>query len=102
MTIPVCEEFLQQTQRFGVERSAMQPSFGMAESCTCMTYNNEFHLYPASRLDRSTFVNLGPPVPGVEIRIADADNKTVLEDTIGRFQIRGAYLYQFIAIYNNL
>ena len=32
MTIPVCEDFLEQTQRLGVRRAAMQPSFGMAEA----------------------------------------------------------------------
>eukprot|EP00438_Fugacium_kawagutii_P017788 Skav205871 [mRNA] locus=scaffold766:203256:215658:+ [translate_table: standard] len=31
VTIPVCEAFLEQTQRFGVPRNSMQPSFGMAE-----------------------------------------------------------------------
>ena len=60
----MCEDFLEQTQRLGVRRAAMQPSFGMAEAalawavlvllfhkepslgrleaCTCMTYNNRF------------------------------------------------------------
>eukprot|EP00747_Dinoflagellata_sp_TGD_P004517 gnl/TRDRNA2_/TRDRNA2_111527_c1_seq1.p1 gnl/TRDRNA2_/TRDRNA2_111527_c1~~gnl/TRDRNA2_/TRDRNA2_111527_c1_seq1.p1 ORF type:complete len:254 (-),score=30.39 gnl/TRDRNA2_/TRDRNA2_111527_c1_seq1:4-654(-) len=55
-----------------------------------MTYNNEFETLPATRLGRSTFVNLGPPVPGVEIRITDDENRVVSEETVGRFQIRGA------------
>ncbi|CAE7253042.1 pksJ [Symbiodinium sp. CCMP2456] len=89
VTIPVCEDFLEQTQRFGVRRAAMQPSFGMAEACTCMTYNNRFEVCGASRLGRPTFVNLGPPVPGIEIRIADDNGETLPEEEIGRFQIRG-------------
>lgn len=89
VTLPVCEEFLEQTRRFGVPRSAMQPAFGMAEACTCMTYNNEFDRRPFSRLGRTAFANLGPPVPGVEIRIAGEENETLAEDKIGHLQIRG-------------
>eukprot|EP00439_Symbiodinium_sp_Y106_P025401 s5968_g3.t1 len=89
VTIPVCEDFLEQTQRLGVRRAAMQPSFGMAEACTCMTYNNRYEVSGASRLGRPTFVNLGPPVPGIEIRIADENGETLPEEEIGRFQIRG-------------
>lgn len=44
----------------------------------------------ASRLGRSAFVNLGPPVPGIAIRIASDDNATLPEEEVGRFQIRGA------------
>ncbi|CAE7225092.1 pksJ [Symbiodinium natans] len=43
----------------------------------------------ASRLGRPTFVNLGPPVPGIEIRIANEEGDTLAEQEIGRFQIRG-------------
>eukprot|EP00435_Cladocopium_sp_Y103_P073523 s165_g44.t1 len=89
VTIPVCEAFLEQTKRFGVARHTMQPSFGMAEACTCMTYNNQFEVAAASRLGRSAFVNLGPPVPGIAIRIASDENETLPEEEVGRFQIRG-------------
>ena len=44
----------------------------------------------ASRLGRSAFVNLGPPVPGIAIRIAGDDHETLPEEEVGRFQIRGA------------
>src|SRR5262249_31044850 len=44
------------------------------------------------------FVDLGPPIPGVQIRITDAQNQVVSEGEIGRLQIRGdvttrGYLY---------
>ena len=45
----------------------------------------------ASRLGRSAFVNLGPPVPGIEIRIAGEEGETLLEEEVGRFQIRGLW-----------
>jgi len=90
VTMPVCEDFLDHVAPLGVRRNAMQPAFGMAEACTCMTYNNAFEECSATRLGRTAFVNLGPPVPGVEIRIADDENCTLPEESVGRFQIRGA------------
>jgi amino acid adenylation domain-containing protein len=86
----------------------MQPAFGMAEVCTCMTYVNDFNinsgvhwflksslsgaLQPAAPESPSAaaFVDLGPPVPGVQIRITDAQNNVLPEGRIGRFQIKGS------------
>ena len=116
VTLPVVREFSTRVAPFGVAQNAMQPSFGMAEACTCMTYANDFTvatcvhrflksslagvLQPGTVEDTSTiaFVDLGPPIPGVQIRIADSKNRVVPEGTIGRFQIKGdvitrGYLY---------
>lgn len=107
VTVPVTREFLHATAAFGVREAAMQPAFGMAEVCTCMTYANGFSLATGSRRflkssldgplrssnrpeDAATeFVSLGGVSPGVAIRIANADNHTLPEGTIGRLQIRG-------------
>lgn len=108
VTERVVGAFLRAAEPFGVRAAAMQPAFGMAEACTCMTYANDFD--PARDVHRvarsaaggalefgrvedsagTSFVDLGPPIPGVEIRIADADAQVVPEGTIGRLQIRGA------------
>jgi len=116
VTLPVVSEFLRRTAPFGITPRMMQPSFGMAEACTCMTYTNDFSvqsgvhrflkstlgglLQPTTTEDASTitFVDLGPPVPGVQIRITDSQNQVVPEGKIGRFQIKGdvitrGYLY---------
>ncbi len=107
VTLPVTKEFLELTRRFGIDENVMQPAFGMAEVCTCMTYCNDFsveksvhHIKKASlntqleRMEQSDihtvdFIDLGPPSPGIEIRITDKENNTVNENVIGRFQIRG-------------
>ncbi|HEV2471792.1 MAG TPA: AMP-binding protein, partial [Chthonomonadales bacterium] len=116
VTLPVVRDFLKATAAFGVAEACLQPSFGMAEACTCMTYTNDFSvehgvhrirksslsrdLLFASESERDTidFVDLGPPTPGVQIRITDGQNRLVPEGRIGRFQIKGAvitpgYLY---------
>lgn len=107
VTLPVIREFLEQTKSFGVVPGMMQPAFGMAEVCTCMTYQNNFSLETGThRLIKSSlqgnlelasiedanvieFVRLGSPVPGVDIRITDEQNKLLPEGVIGRFQIKG-------------
>ncbi|HLE43799.1 MAG TPA: AMP-binding protein, partial [Methylomirabilota bacterium] len=110
VTLEVVRDFLRRLAPFGVRPRAMQPAFGMAEVCTCMTYQDRFdldggvHWVAKSSLgsaleilagegERRTaipFVDLGPPVPGVQIRITDAQNGLLPEGVIGRLQIRGA------------
>ncbi|WP_151737534.1 non-ribosomal peptide synthetase [Paenibacillus tengchongensis] len=108
VTLPVIKEFLDATRAFGVAEQVMQPAFGMAEVCTCMTFCNDFsrdvhavhvlksslhghiELVGESQLhDALTFVSSGRTVRGVEIRIVDGHNKILPEGVIGRFQIRG-------------
>jgi acyl-CoA synthetase (AMP-forming)/AMP-acid ligase II/NAD(P)-dependent dehydrogenase (short-subunit alcohol dehydrogenase family)/acyl carrier protein len=90
VTLPVVREFLRLTEPFGVPSDAIQPAFGMAEVCTCMTYQNHFSLDAgARRIGTSAFVDLGPPVPGVQIRITDNENHLLPEDVVGRLQIKG-------------
>ncbi|HEY9510779.1 MAG TPA: condensation domain-containing protein, partial [Verrucomicrobiae bacterium] len=107
VTLPVVRDFLRATARFGVRESVMQPAFGMAEVCTCMTYANDFNvetgarrflksslnreLEPASgdSTEAAEFVSLGKVSPGISIRITDSDNEVLPESWIGRFQIKG-------------
>jgi nonribosomal peptide synthetase DhbF len=108
VTLSVVRDFLRMLAPFGVRTEAMQPAFGMAEVCTCMTYANDFsvdkgvHRVLKSSLSGdlqltdhedlatvTTFVDLGPPVRGVQIRITDGQNRPVREGVIGRFQIKG-------------
>lgn len=107
VTLPVIREFLELVAPFGVSPQAMQPAFGMAEVCTCMTYQNQFdyesgvHRIVKSSLgsqlkqasgneaEAIEFIDLGRPVPGVQIRITDQDNQLVAEGVVGRLQIKG-------------
>jgi nonribosomal peptide synthetase DhbF len=107
-TLPVIRDFLRLTAPFGITLRAMQPAFGMAESCTGIAYNNHFDLGTSvHRVAKSSlggvlehtfpddpgsipFIDLGRPIPGVKIRIVDADDRLVPQGVIGRMQIRGA------------
>ncbi|SUP03195.1 Polyketide synthase PksJ [Legionella maceachernii] len=105
----VCDLFLHRVARYGVEQAVMQPAFGMAEACTCMTYLNDYSSSTSTLFIKKTslsghlelseegddaigFVNLGTVMPGVAIRITDAQNRILPELVIGRFQIHGAVI----------
>lgn len=102
---PVVQAFHAACAPFGLKPNAVQPAFGMAEACTCMTYNNasdrllsvhfnnslEPDVCDVGPADQAShgFVDLGDIVPGVEIRITNHRNELVREGVIGRLQIRG-------------
>lgn len=100
VTAEVVQDFIGWMGRFGLPSKVMQPAFGMAETCTCMTYENNFNLdknvvsYRVPGFDAVQrdvhLVSLGGPMPGVRIRITDSKNKLLPEGVIGRFQISGA------------
>jgi acyl transferase domain-containing protein/acyl-CoA synthetase (AMP-forming)/AMP-acid ligase II/thioesterase domain-containing protein/SAM-dependent methyltransferase/acyl carrier protein len=108
VTAPVMREFCERIAKFGSHARTVQPAFGMAETATAVVYQNHFDversiyrvaksslggaLRRAADGDASavTFVDLGPPIPGVQLRIVDTGNRVVTEGVIGRAQIKGA------------
>ncbi|KAK3241749.1 hypothetical protein CYMTET_48513 [Cymbomonas tetramitiformis] len=113
VTDTVCRAFLDAT---GLECRVLVPAFGMAETCTCITYNCEFSAKDGLRgthvidkgslharleevpgaagagrdVDSAKFVDLGAPCDGVELRICGSDDAVLPEMRIGRLQVRGA------------
>lgn len=85
---------------FGLGDGVLTPSFGMAESCTCITYARaddpeipvsylKFSDQDKLQAGSSSFTSLGKVIAGVEIRIADDHNNTLEEYHVGHYQIRG-------------
>lgn len=109
-TAAVVTEFLERTRGFGLPPAAVHNEFGMAELCTTMTFGAGFdparsaHRFRKDSLrgrlqlavadapdaEVVSFVSAGKPVPGVRLRIADAQGSTVAEGVIGRLQVQGA------------
>lgn len=107
VTLMVVRVLLRSLARFNVAPGVMQPAFGMAEAATCITYQNHFdfmtgvHRFKKSSLDGKLieagdgdqnaidFIDLGPPIPGVQIRIVDKHGRVRPEAVIGRLQIKG-------------
>jgi acyl transferase domain-containing protein/acyl-CoA synthetase (AMP-forming)/AMP-acid ligase II/acyl carrier protein len=104
----VIQPFLRELASFGLSSTAIRPAFGMAELGSGITYHVatkdrplKFHSMqrqssPAGvdptgsdAAHASTFTSLGPPIPGVSIRIVDNNQQIVLEETVGRLQVCG-------------
>ena len=103
--------FLDRLASYGLRRTAIRPAFGMAEMGSGVTYGRaargqrdravQFH-----RIDRRSlngrlvdapadatavaYADLGPPIPGVALRILGEDGSALGERRIGRLQVRGA------------
>lgn len=116
----VVETFLERLAPYGLTRAAMQPAFGMAELGSGVTYFQAtseqpfcVHMVDKRSLGGSgpvrytrqqsaqsvAFIDLGPVIPGVEMRIVDQQGTVVPEAVVGQLQIRGAVV--FSGYYNN-
>ena len=80
-------KFLELLAPKGLPATAMHPAWGMSETCSGVTYSHNFSL--DSTTDEDSFVSVGAPVPGFSIRIVDAQEQVVEEETIGRVQVKG-------------
>jgi acyl-CoA synthetase (AMP-forming)/AMP-acid ligase II/NAD(P)-dependent dehydrogenase (short-subunit alcohol dehydrogenase family)/acyl carrier protein len=107
VTLPVSAAWVRNLAPFGVRADVMQPAYGMAEVATAVTYANDFaperaaHVVRKASLggvldlvetggpDTITFVDVGPPIPGVELRITSGAGGVLPECVIGRIQVRG-------------
>jgi acyl transferase domain-containing protein/acyl-CoA synthetase (AMP-forming)/AMP-acid ligase II/acyl carrier protein len=104
----VTQRFLTELAPFGLPATAIRPAFGMAELGSGITYHVARADRPLkfrsvqrdSRLGRvsptgpdaenaTTFTSLGPPIPGVSIRIVNDEQQVVPENTVGHLQVRG-------------
>ena len=104
----VVDRFLAELAPFGLRSTAIRPAFGMAEMGSGVTYQVaradrplQFCSVKRESLqgrvvqtnpdadDASTFSSLGPPIPGVEIRIVDDQRQIVPDETVGHVEFRG-------------
>ncbi|WFB07459.1 non-ribosomal peptide synthetase [Streptomyces sp. LX-29] len=82
------EEFLAGYAAHGLRGSALWPAFGMTETCAGSVYNRDFPAADAG----AAFANLGRPIRGLEIRIADEHHRPLPEGEIGELQLRGTMI----------
>lgn len=81
--------FLLNLQPYGLPADAMNPSWGMSETCSTTIYEN-FSLETTS--DQDSFTVCGESIKGMSMRIVDNDNnnRVVPEKTEGSLQVKGA------------
>jgi acyl-CoA synthetase (AMP-forming)/AMP-acid ligase II/thioesterase domain-containing protein/acyl carrier protein/NADP-dependent 3-hydroxy acid dehydrogenase YdfG len=72
---------------FGLPSSAIHPAWGMSETCSGVIFSDNFNLETTQDSDR--FVEVGLPMPGFAMRVTDAQNQIVAEQTIGNLEVNG-------------
>ena len=90
-------QFMLLLAKHGLPESAMHPAWGMSETSSAVTYSSHFSARESST---SPYVEVGDPIPGIEIRIVSPDGAVLPEGETGRLQIRGATVFD--GYYNNL
>lgn len=107
-------EFIEQAARFGLEPSAMIPAYGMAEATLAVSFTQLGRgitidqVDPAALEAQNTAINsqdpgarklarLGPPMPGLELRVVSDTGETLPARHVGEFILRGEALARWYA-----
>jgi 1-acyl-sn-glycerol-3-phosphate acyltransferase len=103
------ERFATRFAAYGFHREAITPVYGLAEATLAISVPKLGAGYKVDRIERASFesggnakpakaddaaalefVNAGQPVPGVEVRMVDAEGRNLGERVEGRLWFRGA------------
>lgn len=87
--------FLDHLAPYGLSSDALWPAFGMTETCAGSVYSTGF---PELDADQE-FANLGLPVEGLALRIADDEHRPLPEGQVGELQLSGPMITA--GYYNN-
>jgi len=79
--------FLKLLAPHGLPPHAIRPAWGMSETCSAALFSNRFNL--DSTRDEDELVEVGPPIPGFEVRVVDERDGLQPEGVEGRLQVRG-------------
>ena len=79
--------FLQLLAPHGLPPTCMRPAWGMSETASAVAFSEPFLFDQTS--DEDTFVSVGAPIPGVSIRIVDAQDALLEEGCVGSLQVAG-------------
>lgn len=103
----ICKEFTDNMKRFGLKERAMRPVYGLAEASVAVTISdldsdvksvsvsrnhvriNDRVVFSGETTDAVSFVDVGKPVDGCSLRIADDNDDPVDAAVIGHIQIKG-------------
>ncbi|WP_372494076.1 MULTISPECIES: fatty acyl-AMP ligase [Nocardia] len=82
----VLQRFLAAGARFGLRREAIVPAYGMAEATLAVSFTRP-GVGPA--IDANGHVRLGPPLPGIEVRVRTAAGALAGPGEVGELEVRG-------------
>ncbi|MDG4764742.1 amino acid adenylation domain-containing protein [Solwaraspora sp. WMMD406] len=103
----VWRAFVERTRPAGLDPAALQPVYGLAEATLAVTVPPLGETAVPVRLDRAAlaagtvrpaaegdadaveFMDVGPPVPGCQVRIVDDTGRAAGHGRVGRIEVRG-------------
>jgi amino acid adenylation domain-containing protein len=105
----IMNDFLARAGQYGFPVTGSRPSYGMAEVCAGITYGEpsieeplaffwiehtafdgeDVRISAPASPGAKPFANLGYPIPGVGMRIVDAQQQLLPEETVGHLQLKG-------------
>ncbi|WP_419888959.1 SDR family NAD(P)-dependent oxidoreductase [Paenibacillus xylanexedens] len=82
--------FVQLLTPFGLRRGAIQPMWGMSETCSGVTYSHT-HIAPheSEAMPGIGPVSVGRPISGLSLRIVNDESQIVLEGVEGHLEVTG-------------
>jgi acyl-CoA synthetase (AMP-forming)/AMP-acid ligase II/aryl carrier-like protein len=108
ISVPLVNEFMQALAYTGLKRNAMYPVYGLAEACLAVAFpesasdyrwiranrrklgvGSTVEINPADARDVIELMCVGPPLPNMEVRIADEARAALPDGTVGHILIRG-------------
>jgi len=108
ISLELCAEFMDRLSALGLKRNAMYPVYGLAEASLAVSFpppgrpwralalnrhalnvGEAAQILPEPSRDALSFVSVGTPIPGCEVRIAGNDDAPLADGRIGHILIRG-------------
>jgi acyl-CoA synthetase (AMP-forming)/AMP-acid ligase II/aryl carrier-like protein len=108
ISLELCAEFMDRLSALGLKRNAMYPVYGLAEASLAVSFpppgrpwralalnrhalnvGEAAQILPEPSRDALSFVSVGAPIPGCEVRIAGNDDAALDDGRIGHILIRG-------------
>lgn len=108
ISVPLCERFMKEMQRFGLVKTAMYPVYGLAEASLAVSLPEPGQPYRWVTVERASLavgcaaapgvpgsasglelMVVGKPIRDCELRVADDRDQPLTAGTVGHLQIRG-------------
>ena len=84
-------KFITLLQAHGLPVGALRPAFGMSETCSGITWSRGLTL--ENTTDDQAFVDLGPTIPGAEMRVVNEAGVELPDGESGMLQLRGPSVF---------
>ncbi len=108
ISVPLCERFMKEMQRFGLAQTAMYPVYGLAEASLAVSLPEPGQPYRSVTVERGSLavgrpavpspggsasglelMVVGKPIRDCEVRVADDEDRPLATGAVGHLQIRG-------------